>query len=129
MPSYDVYIEHNVSSFHVGTIDLDSQWFLLHFHALSQVNRLISFQSIYNIEHSDRDVPVSEYNISIILNRIVDDSSNRNYITLVLEDEESGCIGKYIVTGYLKDYSGVLDGKVNRLQIEAESLSIVKIIA
>ena len=85
--------------------------------------------SCQDIEHSDRDVPVSEYNISIILNRIVDDSSNRNYITLVLEDEESGCIGKYIVTGYLKDYSGVLDGKVNRLQIEAESLSIVKIIA
>lgn len=129
MPIYDVWVEHEVSNFHVGSIYLDPQWVTSHFHFFSSINNHVSLPLIYQLEHSDRKVPVPEYNISIVLDRIINDENNKNYIILTLEEDFfNGCLDQYRITGYLDKYPRVIDDKIT-IDIEAISVSHTKIIS
>lgn len=126
MAKYDVYIDHENSSYSVGEVDLDPQWPFLVFSSLSHSNRIFILKNICNVKHSSRDVPVEEYNISVAINDI-QNSAMKDYIVLTLECVESD-VYKIVVTGHLKGYSGVTNDKVDFLQIEATLVSLVKLL-
>lgn len=122
MPEYQVSIGMNKTKVPVGTIFLNSQWLNLKLFSLNNFNKTIEFTSINVIEP---DVPDSKYPITVVLYDVLE---NQNNIELELKTKENDGYYYYNIIGILRDFTGIIKGRVGKLQVEIESMSISKII-